>query len=65
MPKLKSKSSAKKRFSRTGTGKVRMNPARKQHNLSKRPKKMKRQTRGSEIMNDTEARRVRQYLPYA
>lgn len=64
MPKLKSKSSAKKRFRLTATGKVRMNPARKRHNLSRRSQKMKRQHRGSEIMHATSARMVRKYLPY-
>ncbi|MEE8506911.1 MAG: bL35 family ribosomal protein, partial [Kiloniellales bacterium] len=33
MPKLKTKSGAKKRFRLTGTGKVRMNFAKKRHNL--------------------------------
>ncbi len=64
MPKLKSKSSAKKRFSLTATGKVRMNPARRRHNLNRRSQKMKRQHRGSEIMHETSARMVRKYLPY-
>ncbi len=49
MPKLKTKSGAKKRFSLTGTGKVRMNYAKKKHNLSKRTQKMKRKSRGSRI----------------
>ena len=64
MPKLKSKSSAKKRFSLTGTGKVRMNPANKRHGMSKRPKDMKRQTRGTTTMSESDARSVRRYLPY-
>ncbi len=34
MPKLKTKSGAKKRFRLTGTGKVRMNFAKKRHGLS-------------------------------
>ena len=64
MPKLKSKSSAKKRFSFTGTGKVRMNPAKKRHNLRKRSQSMKRKARGSEIATATNAKQVRSYLPY-
>ena len=64
MPKMKTKSSAKKRFSFTGTGKVRMNPAKKRHNLGKRSKSMKRKARGSEIMTDTDAKTVRSYMPY-
>jgi large subunit ribosomal protein L35 len=46
MPKLKTKSSAKKRFKITGTGKVMASVAYKRHNLRKRPKKMKRKARG-------------------
>ncbi len=64
MPKLKSKSSAKKRFSFTAKGKVRMNPANKRHGMSKRPKDMKRQTRGTTTMAESDARMVRRYLPY-
>jgi len=64
MPKLKSKSSAKKRFSFTGTGKVRMSPAKKRHNLRKRSQSMKRKARGQEIMTEMNAKQVRSYLPY-
>lgn len=64
MPKLKTKSSAKKRFRLTASGKVRANAAFKRHGLSKRSKKMKRQSRGSMILADTDARIVKSYLPY-
>lgn len=64
MPKLKTKSAAKKRFSFTATGKVRMNPAKKQHNLRKRSQKMKRQHRGTEILADVDAKTVRGFMPY-
>ena len=64
MPKMKTKSSAKKRFSFTGTGKVRMSPAKKRHNLRKRTQKMKRQHRGQEIMSERDSRKVRTYMPY-
>ncbi len=65
MPKMKTKSSAKKRFSLTGTGKVRANVACKQHNLRKRPKKMKRQARGSMILSDADARIIKSCMPNA
>ena len=66
MPKLKSKSGAKKRFRLTGTGKVRMNFAKKKHNLRKRSQKMKRKARGSQIMAASDAKVVkRNFLPYA
>ncbi len=64
MPKLKSKSSAKKRFSFTASGKVRRNFACKNHMLRRRSQKMKRNARGTEIMAAVNARMVRKYLPY-
>ena len=65
MPKLKSKSGAKKRFRLTATGKVRMQPALKRHGLRKRSQKMKRQHRGTEIMSPADAKIVKRFLPYA
>jgi large subunit ribosomal protein L35 len=46
MPKLKTKSSAKKRFRITGTGKVKMGQAGKRHGMRKRSNKMLRNARG-------------------
>ena len=65
MPKLKTKSSAKKRFRTTATGKVRGNVVNKQHNLRKRSKKMRRQARGTVILADSDARQVLAYMPYS
>ena len=65
MPKMKTKSGAKKRFSLTATGKVRMYPSGKRHGMIKRTQKMKRKVRGSTVMADVDARIVKQYLPYA
>ncbi len=65
MPKLKTKSSAKKRFRRTASGKIRGNVAFKQHNLRKRSKKMRRQSRGTHILADADARKVKSYMPYS
>jgi len=59
MPKLKTKSSAKKRFSLTATGKVRFYSAGLRHNTSKRPQQMKRSNRGSQIMAAADAKVVR------
>ncbi len=64
MPKMKTKSSAKKRFRLTGSGKVRANFACKQHNLRRRSTKMKRQARGTMILGDSNARMVKSYMPY-
>ncbi|MEQ8602793.1 MAG: 50S ribosomal protein L35 [Marivibrio sp.] len=59
MPKLKNKSSAKKRFKITGKGKVRFYSAYLRHNTSNRPMQMKRQNRGGQIMADCDARIVK------
>jgi len=65
MPKLKSKSSAKKRFRRTASGKLRMNAAYKRHNLRKRSQKMKRKARDGGVLTAADARIVSQFLPYS
>ncbi|MEE8227630.1 MAG: 50S ribosomal protein L35 [Kiloniellales bacterium] len=66
MPKLKTKSGAKKRFRLTATGKVRMNHGYKRHGMRKRPQKMKRKARGSRVMSAPDSRIVkRNFLPYA
>ena len=64
MPKLKTKSSVKKRFKITATGKVLSGPGMKRHGLINRPQKMKRQNRGSQVMAEPDARTVKQWAPY-
>ena len=63
MPKLKSKSAAKKRFSVTGTGKIKRNYAFKRHCLFCKSQKMKRQARGSVIIAAAN-KFVKKFLPY-
>ncbi len=63
MPKLKNKSSAKKRFRFTASGKVRANPSFLRHGLRKRSQKMKRQARGTMILSAADARIVKSYMP--
>ena len=65
MPKMKTKSSAKKRFRTTATGKIRGSFAFKQHNLRKRSNKMKRQARGTRLFADADARIIKSYMPYS
>ena len=65
MPKMKTKSGAKKRFRLTANGKVRGSAAFLRHNLRRRSQKMKRQARGTMILNDADARIVKRFLPYA
>ena len=64
MPKMKTKSSAKKRFSFTGSGKVKRNYAFKSHNLRKRSQSMKRKTRGTCILAKADFKNVKTFLPY-
>ncbi len=61
MPKLKTKSSAKKRFKLTSTGKVRMTQAGKQHGMRKRTNKFIRNARGTTIMHASDAKKVITY----
>lgn len=64
MPKIKTKSSAKKRFKITGTGKVMAGPGKKRHCLSARSQKAKRQNRGSQVLEPQDAKTVMNWLPY-
>ena len=65
MPKMKTKSSAKKRFKITAGGKVKAPQANKQHNMRKRSKRQIRNRRGMDVLPKVEARRVPSYMPYA
>jgi large subunit ribosomal protein L35 len=64
MPKLKTKSGAKKRFGRTASGKITMNVAHKRHRLISKPKQMKRKARGKVILQPGDAKLVLTYMPY-
>ena len=65
MPKLKTKSGAKKRFKVTGTGKVMYAQRGKRHGMIKRTKKQIRQLRGTNVMFKTDGERVvKNWLPY-
>ena len=66
MPKLKTKSGAKKRFKITAQGKVKSAHAGKRHGMIKRTKKQIRQLRGTGVMFKTDGERVKKYwLPNA
>ena len=62
MPKMKTKSGAKKRFKLTGSGKVKMYPSQRRHRQISRPKKMKRQHRGPELMSEADTKIVKKYF---
>lgn len=61
MPKMKTKSSAKKRFRVTGSGNIKMGQAGKQHGMRKRSNKMIREARGMVCMKPMEEKRVKSF----
>ena len=65
MPKMKTKSSAKKRFKMTASGKIRGGQAGKRHGMIKRTKKQIRNQRGTAILASGDARLVKIHMPYA
>jgi large subunit ribosomal protein L35 len=62
MPKLKTSRSARKRFRKTGTGKVRRNKAYKSHILTKKTTKRKRSLRRGALVDPSDMKRVRRML---
>ncbi len=62
MPKMKTKSSAKKRFSLTGTGKLKRKHAYKSHILTKKSKKRKRNLGYFAIVDKADEKNVREML---
>ena len=65
MPKLKTKSSAKKRFKISARGKVMMAQAGKRHGMIKRSKKFIRNARGTTTLSKVDEGIVKTYMPYA
>jgi large subunit ribosomal protein L35 len=65
MPKMKTKSGAKKRLNVLGGGGVKRSMAFKRHILTKKTTKNKRQLRGTTMVDATNMPSVRAMLPYA
>jgi len=65
MPKMKTKSSAKKRFKITASGRVRAAQAGKQHGMIKRSNKFLRNARGTALLCKSDENIVKKYMPYA
>jgi large subunit ribosomal protein L35 len=66
MPKMKTKSGAKKRFKVTGTGKVVYQQRGKRHGMIKRTKKQIRNLRGTNVLFKSDGDNVKKYfIPYA
>jgi len=65
MPKLKTKSGAKKRFKMTASGLIKAGVAGKRHRLISHNGKYIRQQRGTKVLNASDAKIVvKNYLPY-
>lgn len=62
MPKMKTHSSAKKRFKITGSGKVKRFQAGAAHLLRKKSKKAKLRLRGSAMVSKADTKRVKALL---
>ena len=65
MPKMKSHRGAAKRFSRTGSGKLKRNKANRNHILTNKTTKRKRQYRGTEELAAADKNRMEKLLPYS
>ena len=62
MPKVKTNSGAKKRFTFTGTGKIKRHRAFHSHILTKKTKKQKRNLLGATIVDQSDMKQVRDLL---
>ena len=65
MPKLKTKSSAKKRFRFTASGKIKMPQAGKRHDMIKRTNSQIRKLRGTTTLSKQDGKIVKSYMPYS
>ena len=65
MGKLKTKSSAKKRFKISARGKVISAQAGKRHGMIKRSNSQIRKQRGTTIMSKQDSKIVKSYMPYS
>ena len=64
MPKMKTKSSAKKRFKVTASGKIMSAQAGKRHGMIKRSNKFIRNARGTTTLSAPDTKTVKGYMPY-
>jgi large subunit ribosomal protein L35 len=62
MPKMKTKSSAKKRFKLTGTGKIKRKHAFKSHILTKKSKKRKLKLTHIGLVHESDADNIKEQL---
>ncbi len=64
MPKMKTHRGAAKRFSLTGSGKVKRGKAYKSHILNKKSQKRKRNLRKSTVIAAVEEKKIKRLIPY-
>lgn len=64
MPKLKTNRAAAKRFTKTGTGKLKRMKSGKQHILTKKSQKVKRGLRKATMMDASNVKNMKKILPY-
>ncbi len=64
MPKMKTKSGAKKRFKVTATGRIKVAQAGKRHGMIKRTQKFIRNARGMRVLSPQDEKIVKKFLPY-
>jgi len=65
MPKMKTKSGAKKRFKMTASGRIKAGQAGKRHGMIKRSNKFIRNARGQTTLSAADEAIVKKYMPYA
>jgi large subunit ribosomal protein L35 len=65
MPKMKSKSSAKKRFKKTASGEFKRGQAYTSHILTKKTQKRKRNLRKKTLIDQSDKKSVSKMLPSA
>jgi len=65
MPKLKTHRGAAKRFSKTGTGKIKRNQSKLRHILTSKDRKTKRRLKEPAYVSDADYAKVARMIPYA
>ena len=65
MPKLKTHKGAAKRFSITGSGKIKRSRANKSHILTGKPSKRTRRLRTATLVAKADSKNIKSLLPYS
>ncbi|MBP1947745.1 MULTISPECIES: 50S ribosomal protein L35 [Virgibacillus] len=64
MPKMKTHKGSQKRFSKTGSGKLKRSHAYTSHMFAHKSQKQKRKLRKSTVVSASDFRRIKTMLPY-